>query len=382
MMSLPPPFPEEVVGSYLLRLERETALARERLLFLVTGHKLHSHSFVLTQYASIAANCGMSVESFLQCHTLLPYFTAFMSDEERASFWNVSNVDAKPLAGGATIARHVTHGQQWLRLCPRCVIEDRRQYGWSYWKRAHHIAGVRVCHIHLCELVVTVVELKRSVPQLLPHEVLLTQKIPRGGCPYEALLEISKLTANALRSEIESRDWPTHYQTRAIELGYRFGQVGVMGNLLSQDLAAYFGQKFLREHDQEIIPSTKAPWPGRLTRHSNFRTTAFRHVLLNVFLNSKPRPSAPQYNERRPDLMKDYSVIERKALIALDEALEELLKSGKRIAMEQLYRQVGIFSTMKHYKHRVPGLVEWFRRFGLSPAAKKSWINRRKSKKA
>lgn len=34
------------------------------------------------------------------------------------------------------------------RLCPECARADKRQYGYSYWRRGHQILGVDSCQVH------------------------------------------------------------------------------------------------------------------------------------------------------------------------------------------------------------------------------------------
>ncbi|BAY26830.1 Tn7-like transposition protein D [Calothrix sp. NIES-2100] len=88
-------------------------------------------------------NC-YTADLLIDLHTLLPFCSPFYApylikkireeiknDYTKFTFY-------KP---------RITH-HNYLRFCPECFIEDKQQFGESYWHRLHQLPGVEICHIH------------------------------------------------------------------------------------------------------------------------------------------------------------------------------------------------------------------------------------------
>ncbi len=82
-------------------------------------------------------------------HTLLPFYGPFLPPERL----HCLRQDMRGRNGPAIhmriglMASHVAP-PEWIRLCPRCIVEDRRQFGECYWHRVHQVPGVEVCPVH------------------------------------------------------------------------------------------------------------------------------------------------------------------------------------------------------------------------------------------
>ena len=90
-----------------------------------------------------------TVENLINNHTLLPFYEPFLSDVKLNRIRSKMAGDklftvysfTKLLACGVL-------SQEWLRFCPLCVEEDRKEFGECYWHRIHQILGVEVCGKH------------------------------------------------------------------------------------------------------------------------------------------------------------------------------------------------------------------------------------------
>lgn len=67
----------------------------------------------------------------------------------------------------------------YLKYCPVCADEDRKQYGEAYWHRVHQIRNMRICVKHNCRLVnSSVVAKSEQTFTLCPAESYITVQNP------------------------------------------------------------------------------------------------------------------------------------------------------------------------------------------------------------
>jgi len=84
-------------------------------------------------------------------HTMFPQYARFIPTEQRKeALYSLQhdNCDVHHLF--CVLPRG--EGEQFLRYCPMCAAEDRREYGETYWHRKHQIRNQRVCTKHRCRL--------------------------------------------------------------------------------------------------------------------------------------------------------------------------------------------------------------------------------------
>lgn len=90
-----------------------------------------------------------TADRIIQENTLYPIYAPFIS-KERALFLRE---DMKGCRGGAIHGRAgvLTSklSTEYLRFCPLCVAEDRKEWRETYWHRLHQVPGVEVCPVHL-----------------------------------------------------------------------------------------------------------------------------------------------------------------------------------------------------------------------------------------
>lgn len=90
-----------------------------------------------------------TADRIIQENTLYPFYSPFISSERALSLWE----DMKGSRGGATHGRAGVLTSklttEYLRFCPLCVVEDRKEWRETYWHRLHQVPGVEVCPVHL-----------------------------------------------------------------------------------------------------------------------------------------------------------------------------------------------------------------------------------------
>ena len=150
-LSLPSPYPDELIVSILARAVIHNGLAPKRLLSRLVGVTGRSNypAFLPTNLPQIADQTRVDAKTLLWGHTVFPYVVAFMPTSEVARYeqkvlWGC------PAENGSTasLVKSVTHGLPEFRYCSHCAKEDLATRGESYWHRSHCLPGVHICTIH------------------------------------------------------------------------------------------------------------------------------------------------------------------------------------------------------------------------------------------
>src|SRR6266568_1549322 len=100
-------------------------------------------------YNNLPYGHDYNVDLFINNHTLLPFYSSFLSPERVARLRDqMINETAMAIHRRAGITGSKIPRPLWLRYCPLCMKQDRSTFGECYWHRLHQAAGVEVCPIH------------------------------------------------------------------------------------------------------------------------------------------------------------------------------------------------------------------------------------------
>jgi len=105
----------------------------------------------------IAKVCPM--DELVLHHTMFLQYARFIPLDKKENA-------LRHLGWDSTDAHHLfailprAEGEQFLRYCPACVVEDRTAYGETYWHTHHQIRNMVVCHKHGCRLINSAVPAK------------------------------------------------------------------------------------------------------------------------------------------------------------------------------------------------------------------------------
>lgn len=95
----------------------------------------------------VLPNSPFTSDALIARHSLVPYYTAFMS-EERAQPARAAVLAADAVAAFARLSINSLQNPLTLRFCLGCVADDRKTDREPYWRRRHHLPGVSVCPVH------------------------------------------------------------------------------------------------------------------------------------------------------------------------------------------------------------------------------------------
>lgn len=289
MLYFPRPYPDEVIGSLLMRTCRHTGLPFNRLVHYLSGVHTRSYaSFLLAPFLTkIGQEACVDSDELLNGHTVFPYITAYISPDARARlrslllsqrFGHHTNV--------APFTKTVTQGLAFRRICSECVAEDIKLYGESYWHRGHLLPAVHMCPRHLTALIETTVPGRygtRHFAYALPHELAGT---PLGLMPTrEAQMDIAARSAALLTNAHEDEDWRQLYRDIAFTKGYGSPPSFVYWAQIAQDMLSFYGPLFLENVGCKYDSVNLSSWPGLMVRTKPKTPFApVKHVLIQSFL--------------------------------------------------------------------------------------------------
>lgn len=94
----------------------------------------------------------MSFATFIEKHTMLPYYIRFLPKDRRCKAFELMTRMDRSFYDALYMQQRKTERRKYLRYCPLCAATDREQYGETYWHRKHQLPGIEVCLEHSCRL--------------------------------------------------------------------------------------------------------------------------------------------------------------------------------------------------------------------------------------
>ncbi len=151
----PEPYPDELCYSLCARYRRRAhyrgRIATVRDLFGSTACRavVDLPSRLDHLIAVLPHGHHFTVDRFIDEHTLLPFYAAFLSPERltrvRSEMRQSScRAVARSCAGVSRFRIQLEH----LHYCRTCVADDRERFGDAYWHRVHQASGVKLCPAH------------------------------------------------------------------------------------------------------------------------------------------------------------------------------------------------------------------------------------------
>lgn len=137
-----------------------------------------------------------SIDYIIKNHTMFYAYTFSFSPEKRRKVYELiknNNYEYKTV-NGIRYGRSKRH----LVYCPICALEDRKNYGETYWHRTWIIENIKICPKHKCFLNDTNIIMtgnKRSY-RFYPAEQYIPQNSKVVKCDNDVDLEIAKYVAN------------------------------------------------------------------------------------------------------------------------------------------------------------------------------------------
>ncbi len=124
-------------------------------------------------YFSIVQNI-LPIEDIIINHTMYPQYARFIPLEQKKNALHHMAYDFCDVHHLFAILPR-TKSDRYLKFCPMCAAEDRRQFGEAYWHRLHQLRNMQVCPKHNCKLAdSSVVAMSNQTFTLCPAESHIT----------------------------------------------------------------------------------------------------------------------------------------------------------------------------------------------------------------
>jgi hypothetical protein len=151
----PEPYPDELCYSLFARYRRRAGyrgrISTVRDLFGSRKFKMvvDLPSRLDQLIASLPPGHGYTTDRFIDEHTMLPFYGAFLSPERVALIrMEMGQPSGRSRARSCASVQFYAMRLEYLQYCPMCVEEDRERWGEAYWHRIHQASGVKVCPSH------------------------------------------------------------------------------------------------------------------------------------------------------------------------------------------------------------------------------------------
>lgn len=302
----PDPHPDELLYSACARFSARVRYPKKKdvlqELFGTTTNTaavdLPSH---LTKFASaLPPYHPYTPDRFIDQNTLLPFYSPFLPNTRVEQL-------REDMRGDGSLAVHRRSGvmasriptPQWLRFCPLCVVQDRRQVGEAYWHRQHQIPGILACSNHLVFL--ENVPIRRDVSRNFIEFVSAEDAIRKSDVRY---LNLSTHVHKVTLRLAQDAAWLIGQNSCGSDLSEIHGRY--LRLLIDRGLATYTGSIHVREllgefrkyYSAELLEllhceftgadRLKTNWLLRLVRPPKHVQHPLYHLLLMQFLHCTP----------------------------------------------------------------------------------------------
>lgn len=237
---------------------------------------------------------NLDPEGVLLAHTLLSLHRPFLSSER----W-------KEMKASALADRHLQfilgvgpsriNLPRWLKLCPKCVVSDRRAWGRAYWHRVHQVPGAWTCPVHRVPLWETNVRAHRNAvfELMAADDAKLVRRIRMSIAQRRAMIGIASDLAALLNPDCPAPG-PDQLQAAYFRELKNRGLVTSHGRIrhteLCRGFVRFFGRRLLIRLGCQIDPARRDHWLARLVHTPRWHSAPLRHVLFIRFLGHDTVP--------------------------------------------------------------------------------------------
>jgi hypothetical protein len=289
MRYFPTPYPDELLGSVLIRACHHLGLSPKSLVKVLEDGSSDLFYLYPSFFQGLSHRTHLSPRDLLVNHTVFPYAAIALPAARRSLLEREllsSSARGNSVRLRAALGLHIEDMSR-RRFCKQCRDEECKEIGESYWHRLHALPGVFVCPQHgkpLCVSGISVLPKLSNVNAKLPQEV--------DGSPVDWGLDahtLQRLAAVVLESiALPAETWSdvsNEYQRYAMKIGAMNWQCCWDVQQCVLDFNRFYGDRFLDKVGLQLSSVGSDSWPARLA-HGARPSPLFqlRHILLRLFL--------------------------------------------------------------------------------------------------
>ena len=210
IVQFPSFYPDELVYSLLARYYVQSGYIRYTFAAedLFWSKTVRPDVEFVNQYTSATLQMitqNIPIEQMIEKHTMFSYYGRFLPKERRNKAFKALVHMQGNYHNLLPMPKRKNGADRFLRYCPLCVENDRKQYGETYWHRLHQLHGIKICPIHGCYLNDSAVMISgKTSPTLISAETAIPEKKNTPLlCENEIERKIAEYSAEIFQSELD-----------------------------------------------------------------------------------------------------------------------------------------------------------------------------------
>lgn len=360
-MLLPKPYPDELFSSVVARAAHHTGLGTKALLRAIFGSSTRTAIpfLMATEVRRLARLAGVEPDELVLRHTVFPYSVAFMPEQARQQLLTKVLGESSNDKCISTLAKSVSFGVRFRRVCPACIRQDLERYGETFWRRAHLLPGVLTCWEHGVPLSEAPIPIKRAANTnvlRLPSQVVTRRRQVAVDETLEA--SVRRISLAAIEGQIPAlRSWAEPYRQAVIARGFLLASGDVASVAFARHFAECFGYDYLDEIGYLDSQHGELKWPALMVREEAPPFASTKHVLMQAYLQSAAIPvreAIKNVYSKPGKTPRDLDEVDRTISKRLAAVIKSVKSYGERVTVTWLLETVGARATYKHNSTRLP----------------------------
>jgi predicted RNA-binding Zn-ribbon protein involved in translation (DUF1610 family) len=297
MTFFPTPYPDEILYSVFARYHEKSPnfngseTARDLFNVKRIVCSLEFPTLLANLVRNMPLNSPFDVDRLIFEHTLFPYYTVFLSLENRGI------IRRYMLHGDVEIYNKITGiinplaENKFLRFCPKCNKEDMERYGELYWHRVHQIRGIYICPHHKIPIYNSSVSFEDNKYKYIAateRNCVVETEVVYEPKTYEKLLIIAEdmnwiLNNPEIKTKIKEQ-----YLNQLKILEYATVNGGLRQKNLITDFETFWGSEILQMTHNTIRKTNNSNWLLKMGWNKATIEDPLKHLLFMRFLGLSP----------------------------------------------------------------------------------------------
>ena len=297
MTFFPTPYPDEILYSVFARYHEKSPnfngseTARDLFNVKRIVCSLEFPTLLGNLVRDMPLNSPFDVDRLILEHTLFPYYTVFLSLENRGI------IRRYMLHGDVEIYNKITGiinplaENKFLRFCPKCNKEDMERYGELYWHRVHQIRGIYICPHHKIPIYNSSVSLEDNKYKYIAateRNCVVETEVVYEPKTYEKLLIIAEDMNWILNNPEIKTNIKEQYLNQLKILEYTTVNGGLRQKNLITDFETFWGSEILQMTHNTIRKTNNSNWLLKMGWNKANIEDPLKHILLMRFLRLSP----------------------------------------------------------------------------------------------
>jgi hypothetical protein len=362
------PRPDELLSSVWMTTAKRTGLSIGHLTAAVLGRKTAPGFFQSGHLEQLAVLFGMDAEDLLRHHTVVPYAVAFYTEAAKQKALTAALQTGQAAVAMGAVTQSVSDYVEYRRWCPKCCLQEWRQFGQTYWHRSHNLPGVLVCVKHRVPLMQSQLPTtgRTSWQYILPQDDVGAKRV-RSRCEYPLLQLANRSTALLAIGEHTRTVTPEEYRARLAKRGLLSPNREINAEKLKGLVRSVFRDDI--EHLGLRDGGENLDWVPLMVRPGvNVGFTPLKHLLLQTALDLADSSQTVDHVPTGPG-HRYGGEHDSKYAQELRLKVDEHLASGARVGVKDALVELGAWEQYRHGRERFPQLGAEVNRLRRSRAA-------------